>query len=82
MSDWAGPAAWWPHEIGGEMKKAVGFGAWLFPHCVSNVGDMWRALSWFGNPPRSRRVWSSGRDPAEGYPLRSEPATKGADRRV
>jgi hypothetical protein len=42
-------------EISGEiMRKAVSFGAWLFPHAVSNVGGMWCVLTWFKDPPSRR----------------------------
>jgi hypothetical protein len=42
-------------EIDGEaLRKAVEFGAWLFPHAVSNVGGMWCVLTWFKDPPSRR----------------------------
>jgi hypothetical protein len=43
-------------EMDGEiMRKAINFGAWLFPHAVSNIDGMWCVLTWFRDPP-SRRV--------------------------
>jgi hypothetical protein len=42
-------------EIDGEiLRKAVEFGAWLFPHAVTNVGGMWCVLTWFKDPPSRR----------------------------
>jgi hypothetical protein len=42
-------------EIDGEiLRKAVEFGAWLFPYSVTNVGGMWCVLTWFRDLPSRR----------------------------
>jgi hypothetical protein len=36
------------------LRKAVEFGAWLFPYAVTNVGGMWHVLTWFKDLPSRR----------------------------
>jgi hypothetical protein len=39
-------------EMDGEiLRKAIEFGAWLFPYATSNVGGMWCVLTWLKEPP-------------------------------
>jgi hypothetical protein len=42
-------------ETDGEiLRKAVEFGARLFPRAVAHVGGMWRVPAWFKDPPSRR----------------------------